>query len=47
MGGDTGFELRPGGGTLFYVDLIEQTPVLSPARRASWCARTIRTWPIC
>ena len=30
MGGDTGFEPRPGGGTLFYVDLIEQSPVSSP-----------------
>ncbi len=30
MNGDTGFEPRPGGGTLFYVDLLEQSPVSSP-----------------
>lgn len=30
MGGDIGFEPRPGGGTLFYVDLPEPSPVPSP-----------------
>lgn len=30
MGGDIGFEPRPGGGTVFYVDLIEQSPAPLP-----------------